>query len=80
MATIYDEIKEQFNKKLDEENHKSELKKKEISSKVLNLGVSILIEQIKKLRKNNFMETTVQISSDANEILKTLDSAINETK
>jgi hypothetical protein len=80
MATIYDEIKNQFCEKINEENHKIDIENENISPEILKLGINVLIEQIKKLRKNNFIESNSQVSSDANEILKTLDFTLNETK
>lgn len=80
MATIYDEIKNQFCEKLTEEHHRIDIKNDNISPEILKFGINVLIEQIKKLRKNNFIESNSQVSSDANEILKTLDIALNEIK
>lgn len=80
MATIYDEIKNQFCEKLREEHHRIDIDNYNVSPETLMLGINVLIEQIKKLRKNNFIESNSQVSSDANEILKTLDIALNEIK
>lgn len=80
MATIYDEIKDQFSLKLQDVNHQIQINNENINPDVLKLGVNVLIEQIKKLRRNNFIESTSQVNNDANEILKTLDKAIDEIK
>ena len=80
MATIYDEIKDQFSLKLEDVNHQIQINNENINPDVLKLGVNVLIEQIKKLRRNNFIESTSQVNNDANEILKTLDKAIDEIK
>jgi hypothetical protein len=55
MATIYDEIKNQFCEKLTEEHHRIDIKNDNISPEILKFGINVLIEQIKKLRKNNFI-------------------------
>lgn len=77
MPTIYDEIKTQFTDKLKDDNLKNEIQNQKLDERIFDLGIEVLIKQIKALRKNNFQETR-KISNDANELLRTIDLEIQK--
>lgn len=76
MATIYDEIKQQFNEALNEGGLKDIIDSKELSDDIFDLAIDILLKQIKALRKNNFEETRNIVSTDATELIRTVDQEI----
>lgn len=78
MPTIYDEIKSQFTDKLKDDNIKNEIQKQKLDTKFFDLGIDVLIKQIKALRKNNFEETKNIVGTDANELLRTIDIEIQK--
>ena len=78
MPTIYDEIKSQFTDKLKDDNVKNEIQNQKLDTKFFDLGIDVLIKQIKALRKNNFEETKNIVGTDANELLRTIDIEIQK--
>lgn len=78
MATIYDDIKKQFNTKLKE---KREIEKVEnnLHDSVFDMAVDVLLKQVKALRKKHFEESRNEKTSSANELIKSIDQQIERT-
>jgi hypothetical protein len=78
MPTIYDEIKSQFTDKLKENSVKNKIQNQKLDTIFFDLGIDVLIKQIKALRKNNFEETKNIVGTDANELIRTIDIEIQK--
>ena len=78
MPTIYDEIKSQFDEKLNESKVKNTIDSENLNKEILDLSVGVLLKQVKSLRKKNFEETPNIVGTDANEIIRTIDQEIDK--
>jgi len=78
MPTIYDEIKSQFDEKLNESKIKNTIDSENLNKEILDLSVGVLLKQVKSLRKKNFEETPNIVGTDANEIIRTIDQEIDK--
>lgn len=77
MATIFDEIKGQFKEKLNEGDIKKTIDSEKMNREIFDLAIEVLLKQVKSLRKNNFEETKTNISTDANELIRSIDQEID---
>ena len=46
---------------------------------IFDLAIDVLLRQVKALRKNNFEESKNNISTDANELVRSIDQEIEST-
>lgn len=76
MSTIYDDIRNEFSEKLSEEKYKRLIKENNLDTKTLELGLEVLIDQIRDIRKNNLEETNPKVNSDANGLINSIDRNI----
>ena len=76
MPTIYDDIRIEFSEKLSEEKYQHLIKLNDLDIKTLELGLEVLIDQIRDIRKNNLEETNQKVNSDANGLINSIDRNI----
>ena len=76
MPTIYDDIRSEFSEKLSEEKYRHLIKLNDLDTKTLELGLEVLIDQIREIRKNNLEETNHKVNSDANGLINSIDRNI----
>ena len=76
MPTIYDDIRSEFSEKLSEEKYQHLIKLNDLDIKTLELGLEVLIDQIRDIRKNNLEETNQKVNSDANGLINSIDRNI----
>jgi hypothetical protein len=76
MPTIYDDIRNEFSKKLSEEKYKQTIKQYEMDTKTMELGLEVLIDQIRDIRRNNLEESSHKVNSDANGLINSIDRNI----
>ena len=79
MPTIFDEIKEHFKEKLNEDKIKNTIDAEKMNYEIFDLAIDVLLKQVKALRKNNFEESKNNISTDANELVRSIDQEIEST-
>ncbi|MDT0688740.1 hypothetical protein RM549_03035 [Salegentibacter sp. F188] len=74
MATIYDDIRNEFSEKLSEEKYSSKINNQDLDIEILDLALETLIEQIRDIRRQNITEeTNSKINTDANALINTID-------
>ncbi|WP_304131752.1 hypothetical protein [Mesonia mobilis] len=76
MSTIYDDIRKEFSEKLSTEKYINSITKNKLERKTLELGLEVLIDQIRDIRRNNQQETPQKINSDANALINSIDRNI----
>lgn len=76
MPTIYDDIRKEFSEKLSAEKFTKLVKLNDLDTKTLELGLEVLIDQIRDIRRNNLEETPQTVNSDANGLINSIDRNI----
>ena len=79
MPTIFDEIKEHFKEKLNEDKIKNTIDSEKMNYEIFDLAIDVLLKQVKALRKKNFEETPNEMNTDVNGLVKSIDQEIEST-
>ncbi|MDX1718707.1 MAG: hypothetical protein R3353_00975 [Salegentibacter mishustinae] len=82
MATIYEEIRNEFSRKLESENIQEKVTKYDIDESILSAALEVLLDQYKRSNKGTTQDSSNDYRNERNELINFIEQKMqqNETK